>query len=111
MAIINNPFLAGLFPNSPLFNNNAPAPGFQLVNPGGGSGANSTGNTLYDKLTGTNAQPIKASSPTAAKNSTSTLFVQIIVGVVGLILIIFGFVMITKTDITGIAMKAVKAAA
>ena len=99
MALTNSP-LVNLLTGQPI----TTTPGFQLVNPGGGSGTSSSGNAVYNALTGTNTNPITSTSPTATPaNNTAlnfnNLFFQILVGIMGVVLIILGLVMIGKTDL------------
>ncbi len=93
------------------FNNTA---GEELVNPGGQSGSQSTGNTVYDAVTGTNAQPITASSASAQNNNITNSWIgewalRIFVFIIGIVLIILGISDIIKNNKT--VQTAVKAAA
>ena len=83
MGLLNSP-LANILTGQPI--NYGNALGMALVNPGGGSGSNSTGNAGYDAVTGTKAQPITASSASAETGNPSfiqTWFIQILIGLGG----------------------------
>ena len=97
MGLLNSP-LVNLLTGKPINWNSAI--GSPLVNPGGLSGRQSTGNTVYDALTNTNAQPIKSTSATVSNSSTwQSIAYQIFIGIVGLGIIIMGFIMLAKTDL------------
>ena len=97
MGLLNSP-LVNILTGQPI--NWTQAIGTPLVNPGGASGSTSTGNTVYDALTGTKAQPITASSATAQTNSGLTGYVyQALIAIAGIGIIIIGFVLLGKTDL------------
>lgn len=88
--------------------------GEELVNPGGQSGSLSTGNTVYDKLTGTNAKPITSSSASAQNNNIvgsnlGAWALRIFIFIIGIVLIILGISDIIKNNKT--VQSVVKAAA
>ena len=84
MALTNSP-LVNLLTGQPINWNQAI--GVPLVNAGGGSGTSSTGNAVYNALTGTQANPIKSTSASAVQQNNNW-FYQIAVGVIGVVLII-----------------------
>ena len=96
MGLLNSP-LVNLLTGKPV--NWGQTIGTPLVNPGGGSGSQSSGNAVYNALTGTQANPITSSSTTAESSGWSGIIMQVFVGIIGLGIIIIGFVMIGKTDL------------
>ena len=96
MGLLNSP-LVNILTGQPI--NWTQAIGTPLVNPGGASGSLSTGNTVYDALTGTKAQPITASSASAQTNSLTGYVYQALIAIAGIGIIIIGFVLLGKTDL------------
>ena len=98
VGLLNSP-LVNLLTGKPI--NLRQTIGTELVNPGGLSGNQSTGNTVYNALVGKQVNPIKQGSVTADTTAAGWqgIIMQVFVGIIGLGIIIIGFVMIAKTDL------------
>ena len=99
VGLLNSP-LVDLLTGKPI--NLSQTVGTELVNPGGLSGNQSTGNTVYNALVGKQVNPIKQGSVTATATTDAGwqgIIMQVFIGLIGLGIIIIGFVMIAKTDL------------
>ena len=97
VGLLNSP-LINLLTGKPI--NLSQTIGTELVNPGGLSGNQSTGNTVYNALVNKQVNPIKQGSVTATTNAGwQGIIMQVFIGLIGLGIIIIGFVMIAKTDL------------